>query len=201
MAPPSRLWNPTSTGDLLSSAFCGAPVVAVPPPVPAVPPEAVVADAAVVAEPAVVAAPVPAVVPSELLSSLPHAAKHQRCGREQGKSPPGSLHVDPVHPASRRWPTNDGRWQNSHQRSISPSSRASQLSSVRNLWWTTMWRRAIAFTRRPIHGMDRPPRRGDDEREVMTTEAGRPAEVRRGPGRPCNSDSEETKLRILDAGR
>src|SRR3954471_3204668 len=38
-APPSRLWNPTRTGGLLGSAFCGAAVVGDPPP-----PAAVVVD-------------------------------------------------------------------------------------------------------------------------------------------------------------
>jgi hypothetical protein len=71
MAPPSRLWNPTSTGGLLESAFCGAAVV-VGPPAPAVvvaPPAVVVAPAGVVTVDATVVA-----LPLLLLLSLPHAA-------------------------------------------------------------------------------------------------------------------------------
>src|SRR3954449_1348066 len=72
MAPPSRLWKPTRTGGLLSSAFCGAAVVVAPPPPAAAAVVAVPAAAAVVVAPAV-----DAVVVSELLLLLlspPHAA-------------------------------------------------------------------------------------------------------------------------------
>src|SRR5204862_118168 len=88
--PPSRLWNPTSTGGLLGSAFCGAAVVAdappavvpVPPLVALPPPDVAVAPPVVAVAPPVVAVAPPVAAAGGAGGVVVRGTRERRRGAE-----------------------------------------------------------------------------------------------------------------------